>query len=57
MMILNDLLKDFYAFEEKGPEENVQYLFLESIRPEDIPHRDRSQPKPEPNKRVIIIDI
>ena len=57
-MNFEDILYDLVMRnKQKNSEQKLQYqqLFLEDIRPEDLPSRD--WPRPEPNKRVIIIDI
>ena len=55
-MIWEDIL-DLVAQKSDQEEEVVEYLYLEDIRPEDLPPSDGPFPQRLPNKRVIIIDI
>ena len=57
MLFTDFILQDFWCYDssehtDTGPQEQ---LYIEQIRPEDLPQKD--WPEPEPNKRVIIIDI
>ena len=52
------LIEDLLTREKKQEEEwEPEPLYLEDIRPEDLPPHDGPFPKPPPNKRVIIIDM
>ena len=51
---IDDLLIDI---EEENEEWQPEPLYIENIRPEDLPPNDGPFPKPLPNKRIIIIDI
>ena len=50
---------DDMIIEEDKKEENYepQPLYVENIRPQDLPPNDGPFPRPPPNKRVIIIDL
>ena len=54
-----DLMDDlFIELEDEEQEEWApEPLYIEAIRPQDVPERDSPFPTPPPNKRVIIIDI
>lgn len=51
---IDDLLIDL---EEESEQWQPEPLYIENIRPQDLPPNDGPFPKPPPNKRVIIIDI
>ena len=55
----NFTFDDFWNYEQRDQNQNNtdQRIYAERIRPEDVPHRDKTFPAPQPNKRVIIIDI
>jgi len=58
MITLEDLLRDLVWLDERDEhlyDNTERRLHVERIRPEDLPKKD--WPGPEPNKRVIIIDI
>ena len=52
-MTFDDFVK-YYTTEGENSENNLKYLFLEDIRPEDVPPYEKDK---EPPKRVIILDI
>ena len=55
-MIDLELLLD-YILNTEEEEWSPEPLYIEDIRPEDVPQRNETFPSPPPNKRVIILDI
>ncbi len=59
-MIIKEMIYDLISWKhakdyEEEPKQQKLSLYL--IRPEDVPQKDETFPRPPPNKRVIIIDI
>lgn len=53
-----DLIDDLLIEEEKEREEwEPEPIYIEVIRPQDVPSKDGPFPTAPPNKRIIIIDI
>jgi len=52
--LIDDLLIDIDKEQEEWEPEPI---YIEAIRPQDLPPNDGPFPKPLPNKRIIIIDI
>ena len=52
-------LVDLLIMEEEEQEESLERipLYIENIRPQDLPPNDSPFPSPPPHKRVIILDI
>ena len=52
--LIDDLLIDIDKEQEQWEPEPI---YIEAIRPQDLPPNDGPFPEPLPNKRIIIIDI
>ena len=52
-----DYIIDILSAQDEEEVSEPHFLYLEDIRPEDLPPKDESFPQKLPNKRVIIIDI